>query len=69
MQQRGGSAGLRGKRPASVFAAGLHVPEPTLVPSEPQFPPLYMGVASKGALLATLAWLRISCALQVLPEL
>ena len=32
----------------SVFAAGLHIPELILVPSEPPFPPLYIDVASKG---------------------
>lgn len=26
----------------SVFAAGLHIPELILVPSEPPFPPLYI---------------------------
>lgn len=52
----------------SVLAAGLHIPELTLVPSEPPFPPLYIDVASK-ALLAPLAWLRVSCTLQILPEL
>lgn len=48
MWQYGKSTGLRGGRPASVSAsaAGLQVPVPTH--SGPQFPPLYMGVASKG---------------------
>lgn len=32
----------------SVFAAGLHVPELILVPSEPPFPPLYIDVAFRG---------------------
>lgn len=46
MWQYGKSTGLRCTRPASVSAAELHVPEPTH--SGPQFPPLYIGVASKG---------------------
>lgn len=46
--QCGRSTGFRGGRSASVFPAGLCVPEPTLVFSGPQSPVLYIGVASKG---------------------
>lgn len=53
-----------------LSAPGLSIPEPTLVLSKPQFPPLHMDVASMGP-PATFPWLRGSgfWAMWVFPEL